>query len=177
MPDMPVGFIPGRSKIKHVKQVKRETDEPERKEKDKTPTLTSKEAAEKAIGYVHPYAATALTISAFVAGFIFSWVVLHYEGSRGIGLLFSIILIWAVRWPIKAWAAWAANAGNREEWITEQIEKEIEKDKNAGKREITEEDFDRATLDILKKTIKKARKDKTTVSVPFLLQELAKNIR
>ena len=49
--------------------------------------------------------------------------------------------------------------------------------KETASGSFSDNDFDVATRSILLKAVKKARKDKTPVSVPFLLQEITNSMR
>lgn len=137
-------------------------------------SLEAKRAAEKIMGYVHPYAVTAIVAIAFAAGTTFTWWAFNSPENRGYGLLISICLIWAFKWPIKMWRTWAA--GHDEEWIQEQVEKELGSLDSGPTQAINDDDFDAATKSILIKTIKAARKQKAKVSVPFLLKKLSESI-
>jgi hypothetical protein len=184
MPDMPIDFSPyGSKKVskktthkKHRPSSQGKVTRRKTQSESHKSSLTPQQAAEKVMGYVHPYAVTALFMVALFFGFVGGWIVMSQPGTRGVGILISIILIWAAKYPIKAWATWSANAENREEYIQKQLEKELGSSDSTS-NELSEDDFDPTTLSILKKTIKKARKDKAQVTVPFLLKELASNIR
>ena len=135
--------------------------------------LPPEQVAQKVMGYVHPIVATTIAIFVFVTGYIFGWWICNVPETRYIGLLIAIILVFAVRWPIKAWMSWAANVNEKQ--ISKQIEKEMKASETPD--DINWNDFDSASRSILTNTAKTARKQKAKVSVPFLLQELARNIR
>lgn len=153
-------------------------DEKPKKERKPKPDSTPEEAAAKTMGYVHPYAVVALFMTAFFLGFVFGWFVMKQPGLHGVAIIISICLIWAAKFPIKMWQQWAASRGANEEWVQNQLKKHMASEMKANaKLAITEDDFDSATRSLVIGAIKTARKQKTKVSVPFLLQELTKGIR
>jgi hypothetical protein len=185
MPDMPIDYMPFAKTAKTKKRRKKKA-RPQRTMQARPceavpckPVPTAQQAAERALKYVHPYAVTALFMIALTLGFIGAWTVLGIPNTRGIGLLFCILLIWAAKFPIKVWTAWSAGRADNEKWIAEEIEKQLGQEEEAQQVRcaISEDYFDGASLSILKKVIKKARKERAKVSVPFLLKELASSIR